>query len=136
MKKIFSILLLLSVSFISKSQQIIHSEIVGRPTNNNAVIQMMFKDSVDLRAEYGTSSGIYSNQTTWIPFADSVMAEVIINGLQANTKYFYRMNVRMHGATNYSVRPEFSFHTQRQANDSFVYVVQADPHMEDRKSVV
>jgi hypothetical protein len=130
MKKIFSSLLLLSFSLMSKSQQIVHSEIVGRPTNNSAMIQMMFTDSVDLRAEYGTSTGNYSNQTTWIPFADSVMAEVIINGLQANTKYFYRMNVRLHGATNYAVRPEFSFHTQRQANDSFVYVVQADPHMD------
>jgi len=130
MKRIFFSVILFAISSFAFAQNIIHTEVLGRPTNNSVVIQTMFSDSVDLRAEYGTVSGIYSSQTTWIPFVNNTTAEVIINGLQPNTQYFYRLNCRHHGATNYITRPEYKFHTQRNVGDTFVYIVQADPHMD------
>lgn len=130
MKRIFFSVILSALSCFAIAQNIIHNEVLGRPTNNSVVIQTMFSDSVDLRVDYGTVSGNYPSQTTWTTFEDSVTSEVVINGLQPNTQYFYRLNCRHHGATNYITRPEYTFHTQRNVGDTFVYIVQADPHMD------
>ncbi|MEI7670433.1 MAG: metallophosphoesterase, partial [Pseudomonadota bacterium] len=72
----------------------------------------------------------YTNQTSWQTFADNVPAEIIISGLQADTKYFYRVRYRHPGTTTITNRPEFNFHTQRSIGSSFTFIVQADPHLD------
>ncbi len=120
---IFSILKLFS-------QTIQHKELLGKPTDNSFTVQVIFLDSADVSVQYGTLSGVYSNQTPWQIFADSVPAEFTINGLQADTKYFYRICYRHPGETTFLTRPEYYCHTQRPPGSTFSFVVQADPHMD------
>jgi len=112
------------------AQNLVRKELLGRPTNNSITIQMLFDDSVNVRVQYGTVSGIYNYQTPWQLFTGSVTTEVVLTALAANTKYYYRVNYRHPGTNTLTTRPEFSFRTQRAIGDSFVFVVQADPHMD------
>lgn len=130
MQKKITLFLFALAALNSFSQIILRKEFIGRNTNNSVTVQMIFADSVDARVEYGTVSGSYTSQTNWQTFGDSTSAEIVVNGLQSNMKYFYRVNYRLHGATSHLIRPEYSFRTQRPAGNEFTFVVQADPHMD------
>lgn len=131
MKLISSLLIISFFLFTQLQAQILqHSELLGRPTDSCITVQLIFSDSSEVRVQYGTVSGVYPFQTPWQIFADSVPAEIVINGLQPNTKYFYRVRYRQPGGTVVANRPEFSFHTQRTTGSAFTFVVQADPHLD------
>jgi hypothetical protein len=130
MKNTLSFLLLLCVALSINAQTIKHSELLGRPTDHSITVKMFFADTVEVYAEYGTTSGVYTNQTSTQTFAPDSPVVILIGGLQPDTKYFYRIQCRHTGATNFNARPEFSFHTQRAAGSTFTFVVQADPHMD------
>ena len=110
------------------AQQIIFSELLSRPTDSSITVQMFFADSVQVSADFGTSSGIYTGHTTWQTFPDSVATALLISGLQPNTQYYYRMRCRHAGDTATITRPEFTFHTQRPPGSTFSFDIEADPH--------
>lgn len=124
--------LIISVLFFTNlnAQTLQHPELLGRPTDSSITVQLIFTDSAEVRVQYGTVSGAYPFQTPWQIFADSVPAEIVINGMQPNTKYFYRVRHRIPGDTAVTTRPEYSFHTQRAPGSAFTFVVQADPHLD------
>ena len=129
--KVFILLnLFLLIFFQGNSQKLLRSEMLGRPTDNSITIQTIFADSVEIRAEYGSQSGVFTNQTPWKIFANGITSETIISGLMPDTKYYYRLNYRNPSGGPIVFRPEFSFHTQRAAGSSFTFVVQADPHID------
>lgn len=130
LRNLLFILILLFIPMVSYSQRIMNSEVLGRCTNNSIVIQMMFGDSSDVKVEYGTSPGTFTSQTTWQVYPDSINADISINGLSPNTTYYYRVNTRKHNTATVNTLGEHYFHTQRGIMDSFVFTVQADPHMD------
>ncbi|RAR75503.1 T9SS type A sorting domain-containing protein [Flavobacterium aciduliphilum] len=127
-------LYLLAILFFTKytvhSQTISRQEILGKPTDTSVTLKMFFSTSAEVAIQFGTTSGNYSQQTNWQTFAANDPVEITINGLQPDTKYFYAVIYRNPGDTNFTTKTEHSFHTQRQAGSSFVYVVQADPHLD------
>jgi hypothetical protein len=129
LKFIAALVLFLSALQLN-AQTLWRSELLGRPTDSSITVNLFFSDSAEVRVQYGTVSGTYPFQTPWQTFADSVPAEIVINGLQPDTKYFYRIQYRQPGATGANNRPEFSFHTQRLTGSAFTFVVQADPHVD------
>ncbi len=130
MKKYLKIVFFICAANFANSQTILHKELLGKPTDNSITIQMIFAQAVDIRVEYGTNQGVYSNQTNWQTFADSIPAEITINGLTADTKYYYRINYKSSGSNTIIIRPEYHFQTQRLPGSSFTFVVQADPHLD------
>lgn len=130
MKKIVLSICLVLFSNLLPAQNFIGKEILGRPTNNSIVVHAMFADSVDVRVQYGLSSGALTNQTSWQTFADSTPVEVLINNLTADTKYFYKLNYRLHGTSTVNLGQEHSFHTARNSGSAFSFIVQADPHLD------
>lgn len=124
--------LLLIFATHTKAQNILQTEVLGKPTNNSISIKCFFDTTVEIRAEYGTISGTYTNQTSWLTYNSTQAAEVVVSGLNANTKYFYRIHYRLPGAFAFTTRPEYSFTTQRMVGSSFKFVVQADPHMDEQ----
>jgi len=105
----FLVIFLFEISCISNAQTFIHTELLGRPTDKSITVQVIFKDSTEAQIQYGTTSGVYSNQTTWQTFADSVPAEFVISGLQANTKCVYKLNYRKPGKSVIYNKPEYCF---------------------------
>ena len=114
------------------AQNIIHAELLGKPTDTSITLQAFFDDSVQVSVKYGTVSGTYPNHTNWQTFAGAMPANLLLNGLLANTQYYYQLEYRKPNTTNTTSRPEFTFHTQRSAGSSFSFVVQADPHMDSQ----
>lgn len=131
---LFACLLTFSAVFQSalRAQTISHSEILGRPTENSIIIQAFFDQAVEVCAEYGIASGSYPKQTAWQLFAAGEGAIIRISGLDANTKYFYRLRYRLPGSATISNRPEYSFRTKRSEGSTFSFVVQADPHLDEQ----
>ncbi len=124
----FSILTLINVN----AQNIRFTEMVGKPTNSSATIQLFFSDSAEMQIQYGTVSGIYPNQTPWASFSANLPAEITINGLQPDTKYYYRVRHRVPGTNTPTSRAEHFFHTQRNTGSTFSFVVEADPHSDEQ----
>ena len=131
MKKTYLIWsLLLFLNSLCAGQTLWHKELLGKPTDNSVTVKLMFLDSEEVCVQYGTASGVYPNQTPWQVFADSVPVEILVSGLTADTKYYYRVLFRHPGTTIFSTRPEYTFHTQRLPGSTFTFDVQADPHMD------
>src|SRR5262245_3275551 len=88
-------------------------ELVGRPTNTSVTINVVADQALDAYFEYGTQPGLYTSQTTAVSATANNPIEVIINGLQTNTRYYYRMVYRKTGNMAWTQRTEHSFQTQR-----------------------
>lgn len=129
--KIIFVLLFINLNNPVHSQSVLRSELLGRPTNNSITVQLFFDNKIEARVEYGTTSGVYTNQTTWQTFYDSI-AEIVVTGLLANTKYYYRINYRLPGTTTINYRPQYSFQTARAVSSTFKFVVEADPHLDEQ----
>lgn len=119
-------------AIVTHGQTLVHSEMLGRPTDHSVTLQTFFDDAVEVSVEYGTSSGTYPDQTSWYLFPYGEPAEIMVDGLQADTKYYYRLRHRQPGGTSFITRPEHSFHTQRALGSTFTFIVQADPHLDEQ----
>ncbi|MEY4709100.1 MAG: hypothetical protein RIS28_232 [Bacteroidota bacterium] len=112
------------------AQNLIHTELLGRPTDKEITLQMVFSDSAEACVKFGTASGNLSQQTPWQPMRVNDPSEIVITNLLPNKQYYYQLLYRKPRTTQTTTRPEFSFHTQRPTNQSFTFVVQADPHLD------
>lgn len=112
-------------------QALTHVEMLGRPTDHGITVQVFLAQDGELFVQYGTQSGDWTAQTPWQSAAANQPAEIVLNGLSADTRYFYRLCYRFSGGASI-FRSEHSFHTQRAPGSSFSFVVQADPHLDEQ----
>ena len=111
---------------------VIHGEILGRPTDHSITVQMFFSENIEMCIQYGTSPGGLNLQTPWQFFLKDDPAEIIVDNLEADRRYFYRVCYRTPGAPDYETRPIHTFQTQRPPGRPFTFVVQADPHLDSQ----
>jgi hypothetical protein len=109
--------------------EFIGPELLGRPTDHSITVNVVADAELDAYFKYGTSSGIYSGQTSTNTYPANEPVEVVISGLQANTRYYYRMVYSADGGSTWIERDEHSFHTQRAQGSSFRFTIIADSHM-------
>lgn len=112
------------------------TEILGRPTDKSISINVVFDTSADAYFEYGISSGHYTNQTQTSSTAPDEPIVAVMDGLQPNTRYFYRTRYRKSGGINFLASTEHTFITQRAKGSSFTFTVEADPHPYDKKGYI
>ncbi|NVO19484.1 MAG: metallophosphoesterase [Bacteroidetes bacterium] len=126
--------LIVSFPIAGISQQLLHSEILGRPSAQGMIIHTVFSDPVETSVAYGTASQEYTFHTPWQLFNRDSAGEAVsinpISGLNPNTQYYYRLKYRRPGDTVIVTRPEYKFHTARQSGQSFIFTIQADPHLD------
>lgn len=127
---LFLLTSLWSVKIYAQSVQ--HSEILGKPTDKSISVLLVFSEAAEVCARYGVSSGNLDQQTGWKSFAANESAEILIENLTANTRYFYQICHRLPGTVGFTTRPEHNFHTQRSPGSTFSFVVQADPHLDSQ----
>ncbi len=122
------------INLFSYGQQIICSEILGRPTNTGITVEAIFDSVVEARISYGTTSGTYTDHTAWqLATPDSVgeAVEVItVTNLTPSTQYFYKLQYRRPSGATVISRAEHTFHTARPSGESFTFVIEADPHLD------
>ncbi len=79
---------------------------------------------------YGTASGVYGSQTAQATLQTATPVEIALDGLNANTQYYYRLYYQAAGETGYSNTDEYSFHTARPAGSTYAFCIQGDSHPE------
>lgn len=107
-------------------------EMLGRPTDEAITVNMLVDQNLDLYIEYGTTPNNYTKRTPNLFYYANEPIELAINGLEPDTRYYYRVRYKMPNEIDYLVRPEYQFHTQRAPGSSFSFVVQADPHLDSQ----
>jgi hypothetical protein len=89
---------------------------------------------VEVYAEYGSTAGAYSGQSS--PAIGQASGPVLLTmtGLKADTQYYYRLRYRARSEPTYRTDTEYTFHTARLSGSRFTFVIQADPHMDGNSS--
>ena len=106
------------------------SLVLGRVSDRSVTVSTLAKETLEGFFEYGTAPGNYANQTSRLAFAANQPVETVLEKLQPNTQYFYRLQFRQSGETAFTARPECHFHTQRAAGGTFTFAIQGDSHPE------
>ena len=107
------------------------SVVLGRPTDRSITLNLLTPAALEVLVEYGTAERALSHKITAVSLAANQPREIVVEGLQPNSGYFYRLSSRRPGDPKYAEGPEGSFHTQRPPGASFTFVLQADPHLDD-----
>jgi len=110
-----------------------YSIILGRPTDNSITLSILFDQPMLYQLEYGLQSGNYSITGPELTSTLGIPDEVELNNLAANTLYYYRLLYRADAFSEYTVSPEYHFHTQRPPGSSFTFTIEADEHLYDHK---
>ncbi len=127
MKKIF---LMFVASFPLLGAPVI-AEILGRPTDRSVTVNVRADAALEMYFESGVSRGVYTWQTKPVAASANQPVEVLIDGLNPNTRYYYRMRYRTVGTSGtVDAGTEHTFHTQRLAGSTFVFAAQGDSHPE------
>jgi hypothetical protein len=120
--------------FSADSVQFICGELLGRPTSHSVAVHACANKDLDVYYEYGTDSLNYQNRTTTQRCANGVPFLFVLESLNPNTRYFYRMRYRETGTIDYATRASHSFRTQRPPGSAFTFAIQADPHMDENSN--
>lgn len=106
--------------------------VLGRPTADAATVSLLAYSDTEGYLEYGSDSEALDAATTATVFAAKQTAEIRLEGLEADTQYFYRFRMRKSGSEDeYGATPVYTFHTQRPPGSEFVFLMQADSHLDD-----
>jgi Calcineurin-like phosphoesterase len=105
-------------------------ELLGKPTNNSITVNIVPDSNIEYHYQYGTSSGVYTGQTSNSTAPANQPSEIVISGLAPNTRYYYRMRYHAPGDAmdDWVVRDEHTFQTQRAKGSTYIFTVTADPH--------
>ena len=107
--------------------------ILGRPTGRSITIRVLFHNEATARVIYGTSAEQLSQQTTAATFKPKDTSDFILEPLQPNTRYYYRLIYQL-GAGAEESTDIFTFHTQRNSGETFVFTVTSDSHLDENTS--
>lgn len=105
--------------------------VLGRPTDESVTASLLAYSDKEGYLEFGLRRGVYSDTTETVALDNGQPVEILVDGLAANTRYYYRLRYRGDGEAEFRSTDEYSFHTQRAADSSFVFTVQSDSHMDE-----
>jgi uncharacterized repeat protein (TIGR02543 family) len=103
--------------------------LLGRPTDESVTANIIPDHDVEFYIEYGTSSGTYIDQIGTVTASTDEPIELVIDGLSANTEYFYRIVYRQTGTTEWNEGAEHSFDTQKPTGSPFTLTIISDSHL-------
>jgi hypothetical protein len=112
----------------STSKDFIAYEITGRPTNSSVTVNVVPAVSMTVFYEYGTLPGVYTDRTAPQAATANTPLETLIENLQPNTRYYYRINY------NGKTGTERTFVTQRAVGGTYTFAIQGDSHPERTKN--
>ena len=99
------------------------TQILGRPTGHSITVSVLSPEDLEAYFEYGVKPGVYTAKTIAAKIQADKPLEILLDKLQPNTRYYYRMRSPHAG-------PEYTFQTQRTPGNTFTFGVQGDSHPE------
>ncbi|MCX7029339.1 MAG: metallophosphoesterase [Spirochaetes bacterium] len=106
------------------------SVILGRPTYTSVTLNILADRDQDVRVAYGTEQGSLGRIYATTRLLANEPAEVLLDGLQPDRKYFYRLLTRLPSAAAEQPGPEGRFHTCRAPGSVFSFEIIGDSHPE------
>jgi hypothetical protein len=108
--------------------------VLGAPTATSIKVNVFSADQGGaVSVAYGTARGTYDRQTTEKALPAGTPVELALDGLQAGTRYYYRLQFRPSGSSGLYT-DESTFHTARSPGSTFTFCLQGDSHPEREKS--
>ena len=107
----FIVVFLLCAASVVHAQTIVHSEMVGHPTDKSITIQAFFDTDVDARINYGTDRDALTMSTMVQTFKAGDPVEFVVDGLTQNTRYYYALAYGAVGSKEFVSRPVRTFVT-------------------------
>ena len=109
--------------------------VLGSPTGTAIKVNVFSPDqSGTVYVAYGTASGAYGHQSASTVLAAGTPVELSLDGLAADTAYYYRLWFQAAGAVSASAGEECTFHTARPTGSTFTFCIQGDSHPERLKT--
>lgn len=105
--------------------------ILARPTNRSVTAGILAYGNLDGYLEYGVRQGAYPGKTAPFQLRKGEPRQVVLDALQPDTRYFYRLRHRAAGGADFAASAEWTFHTQRAPGAPFTFAVQADSHLDE-----
>lgn len=110
--------------------------LLGRPTERSVALSLLATEAGEAAVEWGLSTGGYSARSPVVHLSAGVPAVLVMEPLQSDVEYRYRVLVRPVGAEEFATAVEAGFATQRASNRTFSFAVEADPHAQDNEPAV
>lgn len=108
--------------------------ILARPASRSITASVLAYQEMEAYLEYGIAKGAYSGKTKTLQFSNGQPVEFVLEPLQPDTLYYYRLRHRAPGAGDFTTGDERTFHTQRSRSAAFTFAVQADSHLDENAS--
>lgn len=121
---------MLAISWVSAQETGPENIILGRPTADSVTVHALTEAGTEVFVKYGGQPENYIGRTSSVEASSDNIAEITIESLLPNTRYFYRVNYRGAGDAEFRAGDEHSFHTQRPPGSTFTFGVQGDSHPE------
>lgn len=115
-------------SFLEASK-INYNILLGRATQNSIAMNLMLKNDADVFIEYGKDKSKLELKTQTFHLTKNNPQEFLLDGLLPNQKCFYRVCYQINKNTLITREHVFSFHTQREKGNGFVFTIAADSHL-------
>lgn len=107
--------------------------VLGRPTPTSIAVSLMGTQKLDVRVSFGVRS-VKERGTAVMSLTAGVPRVVSLTSLKPASRYVYRVLSRKPGASGFSTVARGTFHLPRPRGSSFVFIVQADSHLDSNSS--
>ncbi len=104
------------------------SILLGRPTDHSVTANVIPDQSGQISLEYGATPS-YGSETTATACTANEPVEVVIDGLTADTEYYYQVRFRATSGDPWTGGGQHSFHTQRAPGSPFTFTIISDSHL-------
>ncbi len=108
---------------------IVAKELLTRPTDQSVTISTLALVDLETYFEYGEQSGRYTDRSSITITPAGTPLQVVLDGLRADMRYYYRMRYRRPGEATFAAGREHTFVTQRPRGAAFTFTVQSDSHL-------
>lgn len=106
---------------------------LGRPTQKSVLMNILSKSDAQVRIRYGITSGSYDNATKYFSAKAGTPIEVTLGSLSADKQHFFVLESK-NSKGELETSKEGTFHTAKPSGASFVFDVQADPHLDEQST--
>ena len=104
--------------------------VLGRPTDRSVTLSLLPPADLDVQVEYGATAAALDRRTPRSSVKGGEPVEILLDGLQPDTRYYYRVRTGRPGEKGVRDGETRTFHTQRAPAHPFTFALQGDSHPE------
>ena len=108
--------------------------ILSRPEKNFITASVLTYNNAEGFLTYCPANSTVIMQTPLRQFKKGESVEILLSGLQADTRYRYQLNLRTTGSGSFTRSQDYSFHTARPPGGTFCFTLSADVHLDEHTS--